>query len=61
VNGRDFHVENYRWIGMQTVTSFYPNHAISQTMKSQGRSVLQYNAKQGLILILKKFFDMLVI
>jgi len=30
-------------------------------MKSQGRSVLQYNAKQGLILILKKFFDMLVI
>jgi len=36
--------------------------AISQTMKSQGRSVLQYNAKQDLILISKKnFFDMLVI
>ena len=41
---------------MQTVASFYPNCAISQTMQSQGRSVLQYNAKQDLILILKKIF-----
>jgi len=46
---------------MQTVASFYPNFAISQTMKSQGRSVLQYNAKQDLILILKNFFYILVI
>jgi len=47
---------------MQTVCTIYAEYAISQTMKSQGRSVLQYNAKQDLILISKKkFFDMLVI
>jgi len=39
---------------MQTVAPFYPKCAISQTMKSQGRSVLQYNAKQDLIFIWKK-------
>jgi len=39
---------------MQTVAPFYPKCAISQTMKSQGRSVLQYNAKEDLILISKK-------
>jgi len=30
----------HRWLGMQTVASFYSSCAISQTMKSQGRSVL---------------------
>jgi len=56
VNRRDFRTESCRWISMQTVASFYQKCAISQTMKSQGRSVLQYNAKQDLILISKKKF-----
>jgi len=34
----------------------YPKCAISQIMKSQVRSVLQYNAMQDLILISKKLF-----
>jgi len=42
---------------MQTVAPLYPKRAISQTMKSEGRSVLQYNAKQDLILISKNFFS----
>jgi len=51
----DFRIgaENWSWIS---------KCAISQNMKSQGRSVLQYNDKQDLISISKKnFFDMLVI
>ena len=45
-----------------TVALLHSKCAISQNMKSQGRSVLQYNAKQDLISISKKnFFDMLVI
>ena len=35
-----------RWINMQTVAQFYPKCAISQTMKSQEKSMLQDNAKQ---------------
>ena len=49
-NRRDFWTERYQWINMQTGAPCYPMCAISQTMKSQGRSVLQYNAKQDLIL-----------
>jgi len=54
VNRRDFRTESCRWTSMQTVAPFYPKCAISRSMKSQGRSVLQYNAKQDLILISKK-------
>jgi len=54
VNGRDLRAESCRLITMQTVTPVYPKCAIAQTMKSQGRSMLQYNAKQDLIPILKK-------
>jgi len=61
VNGRDFRTESCLWISMQTVAPFYPKSAISQTMKSQGRSVLQYNAKHDVILISKKNFDIFVI
>jgi len=46
-----------RWVGMQTVAPFYPKCAISQNMKNQGRSMLQYNAMQNLILISKKIFS----
>ena len=46
--------ESCRWIRMQIVSPFYPKCAISQNMKSQGRSVLQHNAKQDLTLISKK-------
>jgi len=45
---------------MQTVAPFYPKCAISQTMKSPGRSLLQYNPMQDLILVSKKmFYDIL--
>jgi len=54
VNRRDFRTESCRWTSMQTVAPFYPKCAISRSMKSQARSVLQYNAKQDLILISKK-------
>jgi len=60
VNRRDFRPESCRWISMQTVAPFYPKCAISQTMKIQEKSVLQCNAKQNLILILTKKFDILV-
>jgi len=56
VNGRDFRAESCRWISMQTVGPFYPKFAISQIMKCLGRSLLQYNAKQDLILISNTFF-----
>jgi len=50
------------WISMQTVALLYPKCAFSQNMKNQGRSVVEYNAKQDSILISKKiFFDMLVV
>ena len=42
---------------MQTAAPFYQKCAISRTMKSQGRSALQYNAKQDLILISKRNFS----
>jgi len=45
VNGRDLRTESCRLITMQTVTPVYPKCAIAQTMKSQGRLVLQYNGK----------------
>ena len=45
---------------MQIVASFYPKCAISQNMKSQGRSVLQRNAKKDLYLISKFFFVLIV-
>jgi len=51
----DFRAKCCRWISMQTVAPFYPKFAISQTKKSQGRSVLQYSAEQDSILISKKF------
>jgi len=45
---------------MVTVAPFYPKCAISQTMKRQRKSVLQYMVKQDFILISKKmFFDIL--
>jgi len=61
VNRRDFRTESCRWIRVQTVAPFYPKCAISRTIKIQGRSVLQYNAKQDLILISKKKIDILVV
>jgi len=60
VNGQEFRAESCRWISMVTVAPFYPKCAISQTMKRQRKSVLQYNVKQDFILISKKmFFDIL--
>ena len=56
VNRRDFRTESCRWISMQTVAPFYTKCAISRSMKNKVRSVLQYNAKQDLILISKKQF-----
>jgi len=46
MNRRDFRTESCRWINMQTVAPFYPKCAISRTMKSQGRPVLQCGAEE---------------